>query len=82
MEKDQLLKAEEDALVSLRKELERRIYEDTIVDGDILRKFRMPETFKRRKFSLLNLLTIPFDILQQRRASLSQRMARVPTAFA
>ena len=63
-EKDQQLKAEEDALVSLQKELERHIYEDTIVDGDIPRKFRMSETFKRRKFAFLNLLMIPFDILQ------------------
>ena len=43
-EKEEQLKAEEVALVSLRQELERHIYEDTIVDGDILRKFRIPET--------------------------------------
>ena len=43
-EKDEQLKAEEIALVSLQQELERHIYEDTIVDGDILRKFRIPET--------------------------------------
>ena len=61
-EKDQQLKAEEQDLVSLQKDLEHRIYEDTIVDSDILRKFRMPETFKRRKLSSLILLTIPFDI--------------------
>ena len=29
------------------KELERHIYEDTTVDGDILHKFCMPETFLR-----------------------------------
>ena len=46
-DKDQLLNAEKDAVVAVRKELERHIYEDTIVDGDILRKFRMPETFLR-----------------------------------
>ena len=38
-----------DAVVDMRKELERHIYEDTIVDGDILRKFRIPETVRRRK---------------------------------
>ena len=43
-EKDWLLNAEKEAVVAVRKELERHIYEDTIVDGDILRKFRIPET--------------------------------------
>ena len=51
MEKDEQLKAEEIALVSLRKELEWRIYEDTVVDDDILRKFHIHETVKRRKLS-------------------------------
>ena len=39
--------------MSLRQELERHIYEDTIVDGDILRKFRIPETvLSGRNFGL------------------------------
>ena len=81
-EKDEELKAEEIALVSMWQELERHIYEDTIVDGDILRKFRIPETVKRRKLSLLVFLTIPFVISQQRQASRLQRAARVHAAFA
>ena len=64
-EKEEQLKAEEVALVSLWQELERHIYEDTIVDGDILRKFCIPKTVKQRKLSLLVFLTIPFVVLQQ-----------------
>ena len=44
-EKERQLQAEEVALVSLRQELERHIYEDAIVDGDILRKFSYRRNF-------------------------------------
>ena len=46
-EKENLLNTKKEAVLSVQKELERHIYEDTIVDGDILHKFRMPETFLR-----------------------------------
>ena len=44
-EKDTLLNAEKEAIMAIQKELEQHIYEDAFIDDDILRKFRMPETF-------------------------------------
>ena len=46
-DKEKLLKAEKDAVVTIREELERHAVEYAFLDNDLLSKFRMCKTYAK-----------------------------------